>query len=119
MFLWKCSDNVYHGYAFLYDKAGRLRDARYGEGSTRGSNTGRYDVSLEYDRMGNITSLIRRGLQDDGVYGSVDNLVTAMKGTCSGVSPMPWSVRSTAVRSISATASTKTWSMNTTGTVIW
>ena len=78
---WKASDdNVYRGYSFRYDGAGRLTEADYGEGTGRDVNPDRYSEDFTYDKMGNITTLSRQGLQDDGKYGSIDQLTYFYEG---------------------------------------
>ena len=66
-------------YGFCYDGLGRLTVATYGEkdatGKTLGKkNGGNYDTRYTYDQMGNILSLRRQGLHDDGAYDEIDNL---------------------------------------------
>ncbi|MCH3994112.1 MAG: M91 family zinc metallopeptidase [Prevotella sp.] len=78
---WKTSDdNVYRGYAFKYDGAGRLTEANYGEGTGGDTNFDRYSENVSYDKMGNITTLSRQGLQDDNKYGSIDQLTYFYEG---------------------------------------
>ena len=62
------------GYKFVYDNANRLTDALYGERASLDNKVNRYNEVLEYDENGNITSLQRRGLKQDGQYGKIDNL---------------------------------------------
>ena len=66
--------NQVRGYRFVYDKANRLTEALYGERSDLNNKTDRYNEVLKYDENGNITSLQRRGLKQDGQYGKIDNL---------------------------------------------
>ena len=65
-------------YGFSYDGLGRLTAATYGEsdasGKKLGNGGGNYDTRYSYDQMGNILSLRRRGLHDDGAYDEIDNL---------------------------------------------
>ena len=65
-------------YNFHYDGVGRLEKAEYK--TYDGSENYRFNTSYEYDRMGNIISLTRKGLLDDGEYGLVDNLVLEYDG---------------------------------------
>ena len=65
-------------YDFHYDGVGRLEKAEYK--TYDGSENSRFNTSYEYDRMGNIISLTRKGLLDDGEYGLVDNLVLEYDG---------------------------------------
>ena len=62
------------GYKFVYDGANRLTSAVYGERTSLDNKVNRYDEVLEYDENGNITSIQRRGLKQDGKYGKIDNL---------------------------------------------
>lgn len=47
---------------------------------TSGSNSNRYNTQYSYDCMGNITSLSRNGLLDDGSYGLIDDLTLTYDG---------------------------------------
>lgn len=47
---------------------------------TSGSNSNRYNTQYSYDCMGNITSLSRNGLLDDGSYGLIDDLTLSYDG---------------------------------------
>ena len=51
-----------------------LTDSEYSEGDRLNDGRGNYDESLSYDKMGNVQSLLRSGLLDDGSYGLIDNL---------------------------------------------
>ncbi len=78
---WKVAgDSKYRGYQFGYDSHDRLSSAHYAEGYTLSQNAGRFDEELTYDAMGNITTLQRTGLLDDGDYGTVDNLTLTYDG---------------------------------------
>ncbi len=68
------------GYKFVYDNANRLTDALYGERAKLDNKVNRYNEVLEYDENGNITSLQRRGLKQDGQYGKIDNLNLSYNG---------------------------------------
>ena len=59
------------GYNFFYDNRNQLVKAKYLEDNT---NNDHYSTEYEYDIMSNITSLKRRGLQDGGTYGLIDDL---------------------------------------------
>ncbi len=76
---WKAGlDGMTRRYGFTYDGLGWLTAATYGEkdasGERRGQGDGNYDTRYEYDLMGNIVSLRRNGLHDDGTHGEIDNL---------------------------------------------
>ena len=62
-------------YGFTYDGLGRLTVATYGEKDAADKKDGgNYDTRYTYDQMGNILSLRRQGLHDDGAYDEIDNL---------------------------------------------
>lgn len=76
---WKAGhDDRSRLYGFTYDGLGRLAAATYGEKDASGKKTGKgggsYDTRYTYDQMGNILSLHRQGLHDDGAYDEIDNL---------------------------------------------
>ena len=76
---WKAGhDDRSRLYGFTYDGLGRLTAATYGEKDASGKNTGKgggsYDTRYTYDQMGNILTLRRQGLHDDGAYDEIDNL---------------------------------------------
>ena len=60
------------GYQFSYDGIGRLSKALYGEGKGIVLNN-KYDELIDYDKVGNITTLQRYGKSDNG-FGLIDNL---------------------------------------------
>ena len=45
-----------------------------------GNNSNRYNTQYSYDCMGNITSLSRNGLLDDGSYGLIDDITLTYDG---------------------------------------
>ena len=57
-----------------YNAQNMLTDSGYHEGDRQNDGQGNYDESLSYDKMGNVQSLLRSGLLDDGSYGLIDNL---------------------------------------------
>ena len=76
---WKAGiDGGSRRYGFTYDGLGRLTAATYGEKATSGKKPGKgggnYDTRYAYDKMGNILSLRRQGLHDDGVCDVIDDL---------------------------------------------
>ena len=71
----------YRGYTFTYDDLNRLTTAVYGEGPNLSTNKNRYNESVErYDDNGNIQELSRRGLKQNGIYGTIDNLTIHLDG---------------------------------------
>ena len=46
----------------------------FGEGTIGFDNRDRYTTRYAYDKNGNMLTLIRKGLQDDGSYGPIDNV---------------------------------------------
>lgn len=71
---WQCGNEVKHGYHFTYNSQSMLTDSEYSEGDRLNDGRGNYGESLSYDKMGNVQSLLRSGLLDDGSYGLIDNL---------------------------------------------
>ena len=69
---WSSLNDVTRRYSFRYDGLSRLSGARYTEANNE--NNDRYSTSYSYDKQGNIESLSRNGLHDDGTYGKVDDL---------------------------------------------
>lgn len=57
-----------------YNAQNMFTDSGYNEGDRQNDGQGNYDESLSYDKMGNVQSLLRSGLLDDGSYGLIDNL---------------------------------------------
>lgn len=57
-----------------YNAQNMLTDSGYNEGDRLNDGQGNYDESPSYDKMGNVQSLLRSGLLDDGSYGLIDNL---------------------------------------------
>ena len=63
------------GYKFEYDGLNRLTSAVYGENGELKVNQNRYDEVIGgYDLNGNIKAFNRRGLKNNGVYGTVDDV---------------------------------------------
>ena len=68
------------GYSFQYDGLDRFVKGFYGEGSTLSSNPNLYEESLTYDDNGNVMTLRRNGLKDNGTYSAVDILTMTYNG---------------------------------------
>lgn len=75
-------ENIMGKDAVLYDYNAQnmLTDSGYNEGDRQNDGQGNYDESLSYDKMGNVQSLLRSGLLDDGSYGLIDNLSYSYHG---------------------------------------
>ena len=69
--------NRMRGYSFAYDRLSRLTAANYTEDDTY---NGHYDTEYSYDIMGNPVSVRRKGLQDNGQYELIDDLVYEYNG---------------------------------------
>ena len=67
------SQGSLRGYIFSYDNLSRLTTATY-------SGNGNYNTQYSYDKMGNVKTVRRYGLQDNNVYGLVDNLTYTYNG---------------------------------------
>ena len=65
------------GYNFTYNPLGWLTKAKYQE---NGSSSSRYDANFWYDKMGNMTYMDRKGLQDGGGYDYIDDLEFEFNG---------------------------------------
>lgn len=74
---WQTSSRSKNAYVYSYDNLSRLIQASYKSAAVGIDNS----TSYEYDKMGNVTSLKRYGLQYDwGEYGLIDNLTYAYNG---------------------------------------
>ncbi|MFN3968485.1 DUF6443 domain-containing protein [Flavobacterium sp.] len=62
------TDNVKRKYGYQYDDLNRLKKAFYQRPDNTSQVTNMYDEYLEYDKAGNITSLIRNGDFDSANY---------------------------------------------------
>ena len=71
---WQCGNGAKRAFHFTYNAQNMLTDSGYNEGDRLNDGQGNYDESLSYDKMGNVQSLLRSGLLDDGSYGLIDNL---------------------------------------------
>ncbi|MCR5270737.1 MAG: hypothetical protein K6D91_06935 [Prevotella sp.] len=77
---WKNNNSLNNkGYRFTYDHLKRLSSSEYGENDFTGS-VGNYNERVGYDDNGNITTLLRGGVMQDGGYGVVDNLTMTYNG---------------------------------------
>ena len=68
--IWRtANDNKKRGYGYQYDKLNRITKAKYKAGSNLNEEAGFFDLkTVSYDKNGNITSLNRSGLLDDGTF---------------------------------------------------
>ena len=73
---WK-ADAKNRVYNFTYDGFSRLTRADYLEDNIVSAN---YTTTYTYDRMGNMLTLRRSGLHDNGIFGPVDNLSYTYNG---------------------------------------
>ena len=63
------------GYKFEYDACNRLKSATYGEREDMSNAVNRYNELVEsYNENGIVERIRRRGLKDDGKYGTIDNI---------------------------------------------
>lgn len=77
---WKNDDYYWkRGYKFTYDDAGRMTLANYGEGDAI-SSYNKFGESVQYDALGNITNIVRRGKISSSNYGIMDNLTLSYDG---------------------------------------
>lgn len=67
------------GYRFTYDALNRLTNAKYGENNFASAG-GHFDERVTYDGNGNITTLVRNGLKQNGSYGVIDSLAMMYDG---------------------------------------
>ena len=77
---WQCGNGIKRAFHFTYNAQNMLTDSGYNEGDRQNDGQGNYDESLSYDKMGNVQSLLRSGLLDDGSYGLIDNLSYSYHG---------------------------------------
>ena len=77
---WQCGNGIKRAFHFTYNAQNMLTDSGYNEGDRLNDWQGNYDESLSYDKMGNVQSLLRSGLLDDGSYGLIDNLSYSYHG---------------------------------------
>jgi RHS repeat-associated protein len=65
------TDNTKRHYSYYYDALNRLNDAHYGKNDQITHN---YNESLSYDKNGNITHLVRYGINDYGDPIPIDDI---------------------------------------------
>jgi len=71
---WKAgSETAFRTAKFTYNNLDWLTGSTY-------SGTGKYTTSYTYDKMGNIKTIKRNGLQDGSTYGLIDNLTFTYTG---------------------------------------
>ena len=68
------TEPIVRNYDFLYDQSSQLLSASYSEGNGGGSANNHYSTSYSYDSMGNMLTLERKGLLDNGDFGLIDKL---------------------------------------------
>lgn len=83
---WQNASNCFDkkAYGFSYDKLNRIKTANYGE-TTTGSLSyslvaNKYNLSLDYDKNGNISTLQRYGLIGSELFGIMDDLSYTYSG---------------------------------------
>lgn len=76
---WKNTSNgEVHKYDYIYDDLGRLTNSQYS--SSANDTKDCYNEKVEYNRNGSITSLLRRGMMNNGTFGLIDNLTINYDG---------------------------------------
>lgn len=79
--LWNnAGSSIKRGYTFSYDELNRLNNAVYSETEAHAETLGHFNEQMRYDVDGNITSLKRFGLRQDGTYGLIDDLTMKYQG---------------------------------------
>jgi len=69
------TDNIKKSYLYTYDKLNRLKSAKYTDGPSLSSNFNRFSSTVSgYDSNGNISGVIRYGVNSSGVFTTIDNL---------------------------------------------
>src|SRR5690554_912335 len=80
------NETILRGYNFNYDNLNRLSVAHYGEVNPAGEggfinvNPNLFNEEATYDKMGNITTLQRRGKVTSSTYNLIDNLTYTYTG---------------------------------------
>ena len=79
---WKVGSepDLQRNFLYNYDDLDRLTCATYGEGMFGFDNRNRYTTRYTYDKNGNMLSLKRNGLQDDGSYSLIDDMAMQYDG---------------------------------------
>ena len=76
---WKnTSRGEMHRYDYTYDELGRLTNSQYS--SSANDTDDRYNEIVAYNRNGSITSLLRRGMMNNGTFGEIDRLSISYNG---------------------------------------
>lgn len=72
---WTSGSQGFHKYSFSYDGLNRLRSANYAYSMSMIGGKSQYSVYYTYDKMGNITNLLRHGLAaQPSIYRPIDDL---------------------------------------------
>ncbi|MBO6216783.1 MAG: RHS repeat-associated core domain-containing protein [Prevotella sp.] len=79
---WKVGNEpeLQRNFLYNYDELDRLTCATYGEGIMSFDNRDRYTTQYSYDKNGNMLTLKRKGLQDDGGYSLIDDVAMQYDG---------------------------------------
>ncbi len=76
---WRNTNNgEQHKYDYTYDELGRLTNSQYS--SSANDTDDRYNEIVAYNRNGSITSLLRRGMMNNGTFGEIDRLSISYNG---------------------------------------
>ena len=67
-----------HKYDYTYDDLGRLTNSQYS--SSANDTDDRYNEIVAYNSNGSITSLLRRGMMNNGTFGEIDDLSISYNG---------------------------------------
>lgn len=67
-----------HKYDYTYDDLGRLTNSLYS--SSANDTEDRYNEIVAYNSNGSITSLLRRGMMNNGTFGKIDDLSISYNG---------------------------------------
>ena len=76
---WKnTSRGEMHRYDYTYDELGRLTNSQYS--SSANDTDDRYNEIVAYNSNGSITSLLRRGMKNNGTFDEIDHLSISYNG---------------------------------------